>query len=257
METSNISKIIQTAYGRRYDLGAYELTRGTRYYLMALVNTIRSRKTILITFALLAVFFGASIYYYNMLVQNEQNADATLGKVHALMQRRNDISVNLAKAVFDYSIHERNVFTAIVSLRTLLSNTGNENPQLKALLNKMGVKTPPEAVPPPNTTLTGNSEMSKLMGAIGGTSSIGGLLAVAEQYPDLKLSSNFQNLMTALIEVEKDLADERMKYCDAANAYTTARAKFPSNVYASVFGFKDRGYYEATDDAKVFRPIVY
>jgi LemA protein len=83
------------------------------------------------------------------------------------------------------------------------------------------------------------------------------LLAVAEQYPDLKLSSNFQSLMTALIDVEKDLAVERIRYNDAANFYTTILYKFPTNFYAWVFGFEDLPYFEATHEAKRFKPIDY
>jgi len=83
------------------------------------------------------------------------------------------------------------------------------------------------------------------------------LLAVAEQYPDLKLSNTFINLMTALIEIEKDLAQERINYNDAVNIYTTNMAKFPINIYAVLFRFKDKPYFEATDEAQKLKPISY
>jgi LemA protein len=83
------------------------------------------------------------------------------------------------------------------------------------------------------------------------------LLAVAEQYPDLKLSSNFDRLMKALIEVEKDLAVERIRYNDMANIYSTNLAKFPINVYAWIFGFETQPYFEATEEAQSFKPIDY
>jgi len=83
------------------------------------------------------------------------------------------------------------------------------------------------------------------------------MLAVAEQYPDLKLSDNFNTLMAALVEVEKDLADERIKFNDAVNIYTTNLIRFPLNAYAWIFGFKSRPYFEATADASRFNPIVY
>ena len=63
--------------------------------------------------------------------------------------------------------------------------------------------------------------------------------------------------MTALIDVEKDLASERIKFNDAVNTYTTNTAKFPINVYAWIFGFQVRPYFEATEDAKSFKPIDY
>jgi len=83
------------------------------------------------------------------------------------------------------------------------------------------------------------------------------LLALAEQYPDLKLSNTFINLMTALIEVEKDLAMERIKYNDAVNVYTTNTAIFPINIFAVIFRFKDKPYFEATQEAQKLKPISY
>jgi LemA protein len=87
--------------------------------------------------------------------------------------------------------------------------------------------------------------------------SLSKLMALAEQYPDLKLSSNFQSLMAALIEVEKDLATERIKLNDMVNTYTTNVAKFPCNMFAVLYGFPRSPYFEATEEAKAFKLITY
>ena len=83
------------------------------------------------------------------------------------------------------------------------------------------------------------------------------LSALAEQYPDLKLSANFQTLMTMVDQIEKDLATARMKQDDAVNIYTTYLKEFPSDVFAAIFGFRARPYFDATEKAKTFKPINY
>ncbi len=103
----------------------------------------------------------------------------------------------------------------------------------------------------------GGPESATTAPASGDLSPLARLLAVAEQYPDLKLSNTCINLMTALIEIEKDLAQERIKYNDNVNIYTTNMAKFPINIYATLFGFKHKPYFEATGEAQKLKPISY
>ncbi|MBF0451865.1 MAG: LemA family protein [Candidatus Magnetomorum sp.] len=255
METSNISRIIKTAYGRRYGLGAkmYYANPGYRYYLANTASMIQSRWSAISIVLIVLLLIGMSVYYFNLLVTTEQDVLAAYGKVEALMQRRNDISINLSKAVYDYSTHERNVFTAVVMLRSLLSNQGSK-PAIDSILNKMQQANPSMAVPPELMAQATNSPAAIPPEAL---SALSKLLAVAEQYPDLKLSTTFQSLMTALIEVEKDLATERFNFNDKVNIYTTQRASFPINAYAKLFGFKDKDYYESSQEAKSFNPISY
>ncbi|KPA19042.1 magnetosomen protein MamQ [Candidatus Magnetomorum sp. HK-1] len=254
METSNITRIIQSAYSRRYRMDDYQVIPRYRYYLAAIFNSIRSRKAMIISLIVLCAFIGASVYYYNMLITTEQDVLAATGKVNALLQRRNDLSINLSQAAFDYSVHERNVLTGIVGIRTLISkNKGDDSGSLAAIMNEY--KQGKSAAAAENDLVQKQAAKSKM--AIDPSAALARLMAVAEQYPDLKLSATFQNLMTAIIEVEKDLADERIKLNDAINIYTTNRAQFPTNVYAYLFSFKDCPYYEATPDAKEFRPITY
>ena len=82
-------------------------------------------------------------------------------------------------------------------------------------------------------------------------------MAIAEQYPDLKLSTNFESLMAALVEVEKDLATERIKFNNEINIYTTNVVRFPCNIFAHIFGFELKPYFESTNEAKTFKRIEY
>ncbi|NVL90046.1 MAG: LemA family protein [Desulfobacterales bacterium] len=249
MRKDNVTTVIQRAYGRRYRLDSSDMVSRPRYYLSRvepILALIKQKRFKIITILILALVAGGSIYYYNLLVSTEQDVLASKGKVHALLQRRNDISINLSKAVFDYSRHERGVFTAVVALRSILSEKGITDSKLEELLNNFEKK-----------GLEDSGKAGEMAVGLDPVSALSRLLAIAEQYPDLKLSSNFLSLMTALVEVEKDLAGERIKYNDAANVYTTNMAKFPINMYAWIFGFELQPYFEATDEAKRLKPIDY
>ena len=251
MGTTHVTTLIKRVYGRKYGLEPYrDLSVGPRFYaskMQPLLAFIREKRIRLLFWLMLAVVAGGSIYYFNLLVTTEQDVLAAKGKVAALQQRRNDISINLSKAALDYSIHERSVFTAVVALRSLLAEKGEDNAQIEALIKEIGG----------GGGAADGAKLSEMMAGTGKLSALGRMLAVAEQYPDLKLSSNFNNLMTALIEVEKDLADERIKFNDTVNIYTTNIIRFPLNAYAWIFGFKARPYFEASADASKFNPIAY
>ena len=245
-----MTTLIRRVYGKRYGLDPYrEVSARPRYYpakIQPLLMFVREKRFQLLFFVILAVLVGGSIYYFNLLVSTEQDVLSERGKVNALQQRRNDISINLSQAVLDYSRHERSVFTVVVALRALLAEKGVDNVKIEDLFKEF--------------KQSGAVDTSNLREELTGTDNLSTLsrpLAVAEQYPDLKLSSNFNNLMTALIEVEKDLAAERIKFNDAVNIYTTNIAQFPINAYAWIFGFKAQSYFEASDDAKTFKPIDY
>jgi LemA protein len=249
MRRENVTTLIQRAYGKRYHLDPYpQVVSRPRYYLSKirpLMELVRQKRLRILAVLLFALIAGASIYYFNLLVKTEQDVLASQGKVAALQQRRNDISINLSKAVLDYSRHEHSVFTAVVALRSFLSEKGVNGAELEEVIEKLK-----------QTDVAGAGKASEMI-ADQGPLSLDRLLAVAERYPDLKLSTNFDNLMTALVDVERDLAVERLNYNDVANTYSTTLSKFPINIYGWIFGFEKYPYFEATDEAKSFRPIDY
>jgi LemA protein len=79
---------------------------------------------------------------------------------------------------------------------------------------------------------------------------LGRLFVVVENYPQLRSSEQFARLMDDLAGTENRLADERLRYNDRVREYNTARRRFPANVTASLFGFKEHPYFEAPPDAK-------
>jgi LemA protein len=270
---ARVSGIISRAYGKRYSLKADEVVVPSRFSKYELARSGMSIKSLILSplkkmkptynaalimaviSTILLLKTAVAVYYYNNLIDTQQNMLASSGDVHALMQRRNDIANNLSQAVLDYSKHEKGVFTAIVSLRKFFtenSQTTTENlKQVQEYYKNMGSG---EA-----TGSTGSTSNTALSGATGGNmmAALSKLVAVSEQYPDLKLSTNFGTLMTALIQVEQDLATQRIKFNEQANIYTTVMAKFPGNFFAWIFRFKSMDYFEANEEAKSFKVIGY
>ncbi|MBF0226395.1 MAG: LemA family protein [Desulfobacterales bacterium] len=255
--SKNVTTIIQRAYSKKYNLEPNEIASRPKYYINKLkpsFEVVRNRWVLYTSIILLHVIVIGAIYYFNLLIADEQGVIASRSKVQALMQRRHDLSINLSKAAYDYSLHEQNVFTGVVALRAmLLKQDVKDDPKIKELLNNVqaqnSVPQQPDnkalpLAPLPNFSATSLPDLSRLM-------------AVAEQYPDLKLSATFQSLMVALIDVEKDLSQERIKYIEIVNKYTTDLNKFPNKIFAKIFKFSCSDRFEATEDAKKLKPIVY
>ncbi|MBF0498276.1 MAG: LemA family protein [Deltaproteobacteria bacterium] len=242
------TSIIKRVYAKRYDLEYDPPVPRSQYYLSRLQPLVvagQKKKMQIILLVSFVILLVATVHYYNLIVNDEEEALTAIGRVNALLQRRNDVSVNLSKAVLDYSKHERDVFTAVVALRSTLTKPGSKSAEINELLK--GLNQPDKAAGAKPVTEPGKNPLTSLTR----------LLAVAEQYPKLELSGTFQGLMTALVEVEKDLAQERIKLNNSIKLYSAHLRLFPNNIFARMFGFKNLPYYQATEDARSFRPIDY
>lgn len=266
MQKSRVSEIIVRAYGKRFNLapevevrrmGRETLTdklAGKFYEVWPVIA--RSRFKLLgATTAL--VFVAAAIYYYNALISAEHVMLKSASQVEVLMQRRNDISINLAKVVLDYSHYERNVLTEVVKLRSLFSKDDAKAARLDEALKAANKPAAPGAPATPATAAPVSPAALAGKGPLDSPAALAGLLAVAEQYPDLKLSANFQSFMAALVEVEKDIAGERIKYNEANMAYLDYVARVPSNFFAALFGFESTPYFKATQEAQNLKPVAF
>jgi len=223
--------------------------RQSRGHIQKERATLLTRSRILII-ACACVGFGVlflSAYYYNLLTRYEQDVFMEQAKIDSLLQRRRNISTNLARTVQDYAIHERGVFRNVSEQRSAAQ----------------GVPKATNSVAFPEGPVEGTGWLSKVMSALGNSAGLlpdphlAGVLAVAEQYPDLKLSENFQRFMNALVEMEKELSACRMTYSEVVNRYTTQLKTFPCNLFAKLYGFDTMPYYTADSEARRFRPIEY
>jgi LemA protein len=161
---------------------------------------------------------GLSGCSYNKFTTQEEAVKAQWAQVQNQIQRRNDLIPNLVETVKGYAAHEEAVFKEIADARSKL----------------LAAKTPEETIQAANQQ----------------SSALGRLLAVVENYPNLKANEQFNRLMDELAGTENRLATERMRYNEKLQEYNTSRRKFPGNVTAKVFGFKEYPYFEAPPSAQ-------
>jgi LemA protein len=155
---------------------------------------------------------------YNRFTSQEEAIKAQWSQVENQLQRRNDLIPNLVATVKGYAAHEQQVFQSIAESRAKLA----------------GARTPEQTIEAANQQ----------------TTALARLLAIAENYPQLKADAQFNRLMDELAGTENRIAVERMRYNERVQEYNTARRQFPSNVTAKVFGFKEYPYFQAPPEAK-------
>jgi len=167
--------------------------------------------------ALLAVVF------YNRLVRLRNRAENAWAQVDVQLRRRYDLIPNLVEAVKGYAAHERGTFDEVTQARTAAQ-------QAKGVAQQ--------------------AEAENVL-----TAAIGRLFAVAEAYPQLRATENFQQLQTQLAEVEQKIAVARQVYTDTVLSYDNALETVPTNIVAGLFNFSPREYFE-TEDATREAPAV-
>src|SRR3954466_12489890 len=155
---------------------------------------------------------------YNRFTTQEEAIKGAWGEVQNQLQRRNDLIPNLVETVKGYATHEESVFKEIADARSKL----------------LAAKSPEETIQAANQQ----------------TSALGRLLAVVENYPNLKANEQFNRLMDELSGTENRLSTARMRYNERLQDYNTSRRKFPGNVTAKMFGFKEYPYFEAPPSAQ-------
>src|SRR5437868_3067089 len=155
---------------------------------------------------------------YNKFVGQEEAVKAQWAQVQNQLQRRNDLIPNLVETTKGYAQHEESVFKDIADARSQL----------------LAAKSPDETIAAANRQ----------------TSALGRLLAVVENYPNLKANEQFNRLMDELAGTENRLAVERQRYNERVQEYNTSRRQFPANLTAKLFSFKDYPFFEAPPDAK-------
>ncbi len=155
---------------------------------------------------------------YNTFVSQEEAIKAQWAQVENQLQRRNDLIPNLVETVKGYAQHEESVYKDIADARSQL----------------LSAKSPEESIAAANRQ----------------SSALGRLLAVVENYPQLKANEQFNRLMDELAGTENRLAVERMRYNERVQEYNTSRRQFPANVTAKMFGFKEYPFFQAPAEAK-------
>ncbi|ADY34752.1 LemA family protein [Phocaeicola salanitronis DSM 18170] len=184
------------------------------------------KKTWIIVIVVLVVLIGYGVSSYNSMVTQEEKVGTAWSNVENQYQRRSDLIPNLVNTVKGYAAHEKETFDAVVSARAKATQMSIDIDDLT-----------PEKL----------AAYQRAQGEIG--SALGRLLAVTENYPDLKANENFKELQAQLEGTENRISVERRKFNETAREYNTAIRRFPKNIFAGIFGFEKRPYFEAEEGA--------
>ena len=179
-----------------------------------------TRHTRSAVFTMLIVLAGvaSSGCSYNRFVSQEEAIKAQWAQVENQLQRRNDLIPNLVETTKGVAQQEKDVFGQIAESRARLAGARSPEEQMEAANQQ--------------------------------SAALARLLVVVENYPQLRSNEQFARLMDELSGTENRLSVERMRYNERVQAYNTSRRRFPSNVTAGLFGFKEYPLFNAPPEAE-------
>ena len=186
----------------------------------------KSVLTTIVVIAVLGIIVVWMMGRYNAMVTMQENVENAWGQVENQYQRRIDLIPNLVSTVKGYAKHEQETYTSVMEARAkatqITIDPTNATPeQLAAYQNAQG-------------------ELSQALGR---------LLAVAENYPELKADKHFSQLIDQLEGTENRITFARNTFNDTAKEYNTYIRKFPSNIIAGMFGFERKPYFQSEEGA--------
>lgn len=184
-------------------------------------------KSLIAIIAAVVIIGGWAASAYNSMVGEQEKATTALANVQSAYQRRADLIPNLVEVVKGYAKHEEETFKGVVEARAKATQV---------------------TIDPSNVTPEQLKEFQAAQGEL--SQALGRLLAVQENYPELKANENFKDLQVQLEGTENRINTERNKYNEVVQVYNTFIRKFPKNILASIFGFPKMDKFEADADAK-------
>jgi LemA protein len=167
---------------------------------------------------LLLLVGGCLVGNYNRLVTTKESVDQRWAQVDNQLQRRNDLIGSLVQTVKGTALQEQEVFGRIADARSRMSGAATPGQRIEA-----------------------GQQMDTALGR---------LLVVVENYPQLRSNEAFMQLMDELAGTENRLSTERMRYNQEAQGYNVLVKRFPTNLYASMFGYQPAIYYPVQEAAK-------
>ncbi|HUC87803.1 MAG TPA: LemA family protein [Candidatus Binatia bacterium] len=181
---------------------------------------------LIIVIVILVVLVAVFIAIYNGLVRLNVRADEAWSDITVQLKRRSDLIPNLVESVKGYATHEKSVFEDVANARS-------------AILSAKG---------PADAAKAENQFQSTLKS----------LFAVAENYPQLRATENFQQLQSQLTDTEDKIQASRRFYNSIVRDFNTRRKTFPTNVFASMLGYRqDKEFYDVPEDqeAAIQEPV--
>jgi LemA protein len=164
---------------------------------------------------------------YNKMVQKDEAVKSQWGTVQSAYQRRMDLIPNLVSTVKGYADFEKTTLTQVIEARAKATQV---------------------TIKPENLNAQTMQQFQAAQGEL--SSSLSRLLVTVEQYPNLKANENFLDLQKQLEGTENRIAVERRNFNQMAQDYNTFIRSFPKNIWASLFGFEKKVYFEADQGAQ-------
>lgn len=190
------------------------------------------KKIILVAIA--AIFTMTSCSTYNGMVTKEEAVKSAWSNVETQYQRRADLIPNLVSTVKGYASHEESTLKEVVEARAKATSISLSLDDLS-----------PEKL----------AEYQKAQSAV--SSALGRLIAVSENYPDLKANQNFLELQAQLEGTENRITVARKEFNDATQEYNVSVRKFPANLVAMIFDFDQKAYFEADATASAAPKVEF
>lgn len=193
------------------------MSKGLKIFLIVLAVII----------VLVMILYSTFKGMYNSFVTLDEGVNNTWAQVENVYQRRADLIPNLVATVKGYASHEQETLEGVIQARAKATSTTIDAGNLNA------------------------ASLQQFQAAQDGLSSaLSRLMVVVERYPDLKANQNFMDLQTQLEGTENRITVERKRFNDAVKIYNQKIRIFPNNIFAGMFGFEKRAYFEATQEAQ-------
>ena len=155
---------------------------------------------------------------YNVFVKMKNRVDESFSTMDVYLKKRWDLIPNIVETVKGYAKHEKSTLSDVIKLRNSAYDNMSSDEKIKA-----------------------NQQLSK---------GITKIMALAEQYPDLKANENFKDLSTQLTKIEDEIANSRKYYNGTVREFNDKVQMFPSNIVAKIFGYKAKIMFEATEEER-------
>ena len=192
------------------------------------------KKSTIIIIAAVVLIAIASVSAYNGLVSKEEGVKNAWSNVENQYQRRSDLIPNLVNTVKGYASHEQETFQSVTEARSKAT-------QMSVAMDDLT----PEKL----------QAYQEAQGEVG--RALGRLLAISENYPELKANENFKELQAQLEGTENRIAVERRKFNETVRQYNTSIRKFPLNLFAAIFGFGQSAYFEADESSREVPEVTF
>jgi LemA protein len=180
---------------------------------------------VLIIVGIVVLLGLAALFIYNRMVSRRNAVDNSWAQIEAALQRRHDLIPNLVESVKGYATHEKETFENVTRART----------------TAVGAKAPGTQAAAENML----------------TAALGRLMVVAEQYPQLRATENFQQLQQQLSETEDQIQITRRVYNDTVQTYNTMIQQFPASIVANSFHFEPRQFFDAPKEAEATPEVSF